>query len=57
MLTENPSRIAQVDDKVGTLHPGKLGDIILFDITEEGRLQLTAVFIGGLLSWERRGTT
>lgn len=43
MATENPARLLQIEDQMGTLRPGTLADFILLDET----CRIRATFVGG----------
>ena len=49
MATLNPAKLLGVDDKKGSLVPGKDADIVVFD--DEFRVQMT--FIGGKIAYQR----
>jgi N-acetylglucosamine-6-phosphate deacetylase len=43
MMTHTPARIMKVDDRIGSITPGKDADLIIFD----GRINLQNVFLKG----------
>ena len=43
MMTHTPAQIMKVDDRIGSITPGKDADLIIFD----GRINLQNVFLKG----------
>lgn len=55
-VTLNPARILEVDDRVGSLEPGKDADFLLFDGDPwDGRNKVAATYINGELVYEANG--
>jgi imidazolonepropionase-like amidohydrolase len=55
-VTINPARILEVDDRVGSLEPGKDADFILFDGDPwDGRNKVAATYVNGTQVFEADG--
>ncbi|MDX1691123.1 MAG: amidohydrolase [Acidimicrobiia bacterium] len=55
-VTINPARILEVDDRVGSLEPGKDADVLVFDGDPwDGRTKVAATYIDGELVFEADG--
>lgn len=55
-VTINPARILGVDDRVGSLEPGKDADFLLFDADPwDGRSKVAETYIDGALVYESDG--
>lgn len=55
-ITINPARILEVDDRVGSLEPGKDADFLLFDADPwDGRTKVAATYIDGTCVFESEG--